>query len=315
MATCKECLHAPVCEEVNSLKCRKDFAWYRAESGCPHFKPAADVAPRSEFETATTKWAELYAESQSKWEKAYTDLEYTLIGVMHSVDKWLEGDELKQDEVNRAATMREKTLRIIENAKRKVAREIFEALDEMVIPEKCTDGCAFYLDMEELSELKKKYTEDDMELSTKRIRELIACPQFGDDHYGEWGCLAYDQRKAMLQMVETIDRQQAEIENLSIALEVTRDNLGDAREELNRAETEIERLDKLVIEKHTEIDRLDNYIQYTRAEAIKEFAVRFKEKLLNLARMHMQHGRDEIYFSVSKSFIDNLAKELTEEKK
>lgn len=42
-------------------------------------------------------------------------LEYTLLGVMHNVDKWLEGDELKQDEVNRAITMREKTLRIVES--------------------------------------------------------------------------------------------------------------------------------------------------------------------------------------------------------
>lgn len=43
-----------------------------------------------------------------------TSLYYTLIGVMHFVDKWLEGDELKGDEVNRAATMRDKTLRIVE---------------------------------------------------------------------------------------------------------------------------------------------------------------------------------------------------------
>lgn len=43
------------------------------------------------------------------------DLFYKLAGVMHSVDKWLEGDELKQDEVNRAATMREKTLRTVES--------------------------------------------------------------------------------------------------------------------------------------------------------------------------------------------------------
>ena len=43
------------------------------------------------------------------------DLFYKLVGVMHSVDKWLDGDELKQDEVNRAATMREKTLQIFES--------------------------------------------------------------------------------------------------------------------------------------------------------------------------------------------------------
>ena len=33
---------------------------------------------------------------------------YIILGVMHSVDKWLDGKELEQDEVNRAATMREK---------------------------------------------------------------------------------------------------------------------------------------------------------------------------------------------------------------
>ena len=40
---------------------------------------------------------------------------YIILGVMHSVDKWLDGKELEQDEVNRAATMREKTLCIIES--------------------------------------------------------------------------------------------------------------------------------------------------------------------------------------------------------
>lgn len=53
-------------------------------------------------------------------QKKINDLEYTLLGVMHSVDKWLEGDELNQDEVNRAAAMREKTLKIIEDATREV---------------------------------------------------------------------------------------------------------------------------------------------------------------------------------------------------
>lgn len=40
--------------------------------------------------------------------------EYTLLGVMHFVDKWLDGNELEQDEVNRARIMREKTLEIVE---------------------------------------------------------------------------------------------------------------------------------------------------------------------------------------------------------
>lgn len=49
-------------------------------------------------------------------------LEYTLMGVMHSVDKWLDGNELEQDEVNRAATMREKLLQIIESKDAEIAR-------------------------------------------------------------------------------------------------------------------------------------------------------------------------------------------------
>lgn len=43
------------------------------------------------------------------------DFKFKLDGVMHSVDKWLEGDELNACEVVRAANMREKTLQIIEN--------------------------------------------------------------------------------------------------------------------------------------------------------------------------------------------------------
>lgn len=39
---------------------------------------------------------------------------FTLSGVMWSIDKWLEGDELKMDEVNRGLAMREKTLKITE---------------------------------------------------------------------------------------------------------------------------------------------------------------------------------------------------------
>lgn len=41
-------------------------------------------------------------------------LELVLLGVMHFVDKWLDGAELEQDEVSKASTMREKTLQIVE---------------------------------------------------------------------------------------------------------------------------------------------------------------------------------------------------------
>ena len=100
----------------------------------------ADVVPKSEVEK----------------------LEYTLMGVMHSVDKWLDGKELEQDEVNRAATMREKTLRIIENAKSEVAREIFEEIEMLIIRRMIAD--TNLIDdrlITDIAELKKKYTESE----------------------------------------------------------------------------------------------------------------------------------------------------------
>ena len=46
--------------------------------------------------------------------KQRDDLELILAGVMWNVDKWLDGDELNQDPVNRAITMREKILYLLE---------------------------------------------------------------------------------------------------------------------------------------------------------------------------------------------------------
>ena len=140
-------------------------------------QPAADVVPREEVDK----------------------LEYTLLGVMHSVDKWLDGGELEQNEVNRAITMRENTLRIVENlqaeverlngelivestrrknaviayhsAKQEVAREIFKEIEKII--EKHHSECYEYEDGDEcdtaityisylsvdIAELKEKYLE------------------------------------------------------------------------------------------------------------------------------------------------------------
>lgn len=61
--------------------------------------------------------------------KKYDDLDLTLTGVMHFVDKWLDGEELERDEVNRAAAMREKTLKIIEELRSSVVEEIFKKIE------------------------------------------------------------------------------------------------------------------------------------------------------------------------------------------
>lgn len=49
-------------------------------------------------------------------------LEYKLLGIMHFVDKWLDDTELKQDEVNRASAMREKTSQIVEKQQAEIER-------------------------------------------------------------------------------------------------------------------------------------------------------------------------------------------------
>ena len=92
-------------------------------------------------------------------------LEYTLLGVMHSVDKWLDGNELEQDEVNRAIIMREKTLRIIENLKAEVAREIIADFKKLVKNHLLERGLYLAAFKNALAyaeeELKKKYTEEE----------------------------------------------------------------------------------------------------------------------------------------------------------
>ena len=78
-------------------------------------------------------------------EEKVKNLEYTLIGVMHSVDKWLEGDELNQHEVKRAIRMREKVLQIIEKQQAEIDKlktETVEAL-EIQIPKKINSDNGF----------------------------------------------------------------------------------------------------------------------------------------------------------------------------
>lgn len=57
----------------------------------------------------------------------------------------------------------------------------------------------------------------------KAIRQNIACPQFGDDHYGSWGALNLNQRRAIKRMLDHINILEAEIERLRCDLEQTED--------------------------------------------------------------------------------------------
>lgn len=82
----------------------------------------------ADFADACTEAADKLEQMQAK--NSY--LNYSLMGVMHSVDKWLEGDELNADEVQRAATMREKTLGIVEKLQAELddAKSNYEQLRE-----------------------------------------------------------------------------------------------------------------------------------------------------------------------------------------
>lgn len=38
----------------------------------------------------------------------------------------------------------------------------------------------------------------------EEIREKIACPQFGDNYYGEWGALRLEQRETILRLISEL---------------------------------------------------------------------------------------------------------------
>ena len=98
-------------------------------------QPTADVVPKSEVDK----------------------LELTLQGVMWSVDKWLDETDYDADPIKRAITMREKTLKIVENVKAEVAREIFAEIENLIW---AYDTRPAYDLTEKIAELKKKYTEE-----------------------------------------------------------------------------------------------------------------------------------------------------------
>ena len=85
--------------------------------------------------------------------KQRDDLELTLEGVMWNVDKWLEDKELEQDPVNRAITMREKTLNIIETMPQKIFADLELNSDIMQTP----NGICLFIKADNYTNIKKKY--------------------------------------------------------------------------------------------------------------------------------------------------------------
>lgn len=61
--------------------------------------------------------------------------------------------------------------------------------------------------------------------SLQRIREKIACPQLGDDHYGDWGILSLNQRLAMSEMIETIKFLDKMLEDMLLSKQKEENNM------------------------------------------------------------------------------------------
>ena len=153
----------------------------------------------------------------------------------------------------------------------------------------------------------------------KEIREKISCPQFGDDHYGEWGILNVNQRRTIKRLIDYMDgqeayikNQQAEIEDLNHSI----DTLGRVKEQLKenlskteeKYQKEITRLDALLVCKNKVIRNLEKSFENAYDGAIKEFADRLK----NIYIKDERYDRPDAHTLIDWLFnnIDNLVKEM-----
>ena len=118
MARCKECIHGECCSVFTPI--RTTLCNGNADEMCKLFKPIADVVPKSEVDSEIKVWQELYADTVSKWEKAYEELEIKL-----------------------------------ENAKAEVARKIFEDIENQGIYHFAMR--TYSISELKLAKLKKKY--------------------------------------------------------------------------------------------------------------------------------------------------------------
>ena len=73
MKTCKDCLHVDVCEKLRPLE-------YCLDKGCSHFKPTADVVPKSEVEALEREIARLKKSTLPSYCQAVSEEEAIKIG-------------------------------------------------------------------------------------------------------------------------------------------------------------------------------------------------------------------------------------------
>lgn len=64
----------------------------------------------------------------------------------------------------------------------------------------------------------------------EKIRKAIACPQFGDITYGEWGALTLEQRKYIKNLLDELDRADNYSKTLYFENKQLKDNWNKLRE-------------------------------------------------------------------------------------
>lgn len=76
----------------------------------------------------------------------------------------------------------------------------------------------------------------------ERIRKAIACPQFGDGTYGEWGMLNLEQRKLIKELLDELDRADNHFKRVYLENQQLKDNWDKLREYIR--ETKLKEFEK-----------------------------------------------------------------------
>ena len=129
------------------------------------------------------------------------------------------------------------------------------------------------------------------------IKALKCCPYQRDCVSCDVNACDNSPNHIMKCALDLINRQKAEIENYSHNNKTMSDS--------------IYKMQKLIESQKAEIERLQKTQQLARAEAIKEFAERLKEKALSVD-VSYGYGREVYTDVVAVIEIDNLVKEMVD---
>lgn len=66
----------------------------------------------------------------------------------------------------------------------------------------------------------------------EKIRKAIECPQFGNEHYGEWGALTLEQRKYIKRLLDELDSADNYFKKVYLENKQLKDNWNKLKEDL-----------------------------------------------------------------------------------